>query len=130
MTANELRINNYLRSTLTGEIFRVTAEDIVNIQKDSSVAEPIPLTEDWLLKLGFNFFNSEYGGMYKIDALGSTLYLRPFRDGSHLWGLMDDNEDHIQVELLFVQPIYHVHAIQNLYFALTGEELTINPARQ
>lgn len=65
----------------------------------------IPLTEEWLLKFGFE--RNESGNYDKRLELfyGGNLYR--FRQG---W---------TNVELKYV------HQLQNLYFALTGEELTL-----
>jgi hypothetical protein len=62
--------------------------------------EPILLTEEWLLKFGF-----------KKDKLVfyKDFLLYNFNDGFYF----------------FEMKINHVHQMQNLYFALTGKELTI-----
>lgn len=73
--------------------------------------KPIPLTEEWLLKLGFekkdNYGNYEY-------LLDGYSYFR----GSFY--ISDCDECGESVEINFV------HELQNLYFALTKKELTIN----
>jgi hypothetical protein len=78
---------------------------------------PIPLTEECLLKLGFEYKNGGYKHKnYDLDwyfSLGIGFCPRIFerniskRDG--------------------VKGCFYVHTLQNLYFALTGEELTLNP---
>jgi hypothetical protein len=94
-------------------------------------AKPIPLTEEWLVKFGFDRLDhaNEYGegfvsahgwcAKYSIDGLR---ILQPSeksnwadkQDSFSIIGLNDVN--------LWVK---HVHQLQNLYFALTGEQLTI-----
>lgn len=67
--------------------------------------EPIPLTEEWLLKFGF-----EPLGSSRFDFKIFTYYLY---DGS------------FYNQSSRLSTIKYVHQLQNLYFALTGEELKI-----
>lgn len=68
----------------------------------SDLIKPIPITEEWLLKFGF-----EKDNMYWIDDtnIGFTFY----KNGKIEW----NQPKHIK----------YVHELQNLYFALTGKEL-------
>lgn len=77
----------------------------------------IPLTEEWLLKFGFDY--SEYIGksssfFFKYVG-GSELHINPLN--GVVWIERDDN--------VFNNPalIEYVHQLQNLYYALTGTEL-------
>ena len=68
----------------------------------------IELTEEWLLKAGFE----------RLFPTGSTYSLRDFN-------VSDFGENgiyHYDVK----QPIKYVHQLQNLYFAMTGEELVFS----
>jgi len=73
--------------------------------------QPIPLTEEWLIKFGFNAVGDEYwtNDYVKIPIeekrLGGTMLLTPYTG--------------------YAKELKHVHQLQNLYHALTGEELTI-----
>ena len=69
--------------------------------------EPIPLTEEWLLRLGFESTNTYYFSKCNLHLQGD---IRGFH-------LVISRIDGIKVK--------YVHQLQNLYFALTGEELTI-----
>jgi hypothetical protein len=125
MKANELRIGNwvYIPQTKTNEQIGVIEENGRFLTKGyktsySSIecSRPIPLTEEWLLRFGFEddrdnlmvlrkdvfefFFD-------KKDICGVNLYEK--WDGNFLCG-----------------DIQYVHQLQNLYFALTGEELVVN----
>ena len=80
-------------------------------------AEPIPLTKELLIKFGFNF---------TID----TWYLKGFA----LWEVECSDEKGNEEMGFFYElrevgimdmHVEYVHQLQNLYFALTGEELTI-----
>ena len=114
MKTNELRIGNYIGQD--GNILIVEKIDIQNnigcslFEKakgqhvNSGNKYFIPLTEEWLLKLGFyechGWYRKNNLEIYKVK---NYLYIPRFNIG-----------------------LEHVHQIQNLYFALTGEELTIN----
>lgn len=84
--------------------------------------EGVPLTEEWLVKMGFH---KDIG--YNIH-LRDKLYLRlelPIKGSSR------QSVDAIlawdYVGRWFSGHIKYVHQIQNLYFALTGEELKLIP---
>jgi hypothetical protein len=82
------------------------ARDIILIDSD---CDPIPLTEEILLKCGFEKFEVEG---YPIFIIGK-FYLEFYSLESVF--LISDIEVKIK----------HLHQLQNLYFCLTGEELTI-----
>ena len=89
--------------------FILTELDILEI-------EPIPLTEDWLIKLGFD---------KERNAHDTTdLYIH---DIISLSNKGDYFSCAIHTLLTYPLPtkIKNVHQLQNLYFALTGEELTL-----
>lgn len=75
-----------------------------------SLHDPIPLTEEWLLKFGFKFWGGE--GMMLSNGRGQYVFsnITFYRLDSGL--------------LIFLSNMDHVHQLQNLYFSLTGEELT------
>ena len=110
MDAKELRIGNYILFGVINEPIKITGgidEKNTTIQ----MAKPIPLTEEWLLKFGFvkdgdsdtyNLCTEEYNEMCIEGYLQSEM------------NVMDINVT-----------LKHVHQLQNLYFALTGKELTI-----
>ena len=90
--------------------------------------KPIPLTEEWLLKFGFEKFvyDSEetgYGTEYKLKASEDVFMV--YSDDFSL-GLYSDEsrEENDMAVIPTYEHIKHVHQLQNLYFALTGEELT------
>jgi len=124
MKTNELRIGNYLN----GKQGRVIVTEIrtnnsVKIHDNTSsfyvgiCLTPIEITKEWLLKLGFeysNFYNN-----YKIKAgqyYNSVRY--DYEDCE--WCYNNDSSD---AGCYYVTSIKYVHELQNLYFALNGEEL-------
>jgi hypothetical protein len=69
---------------------------------------PIPITQEWLVKFGFK----EYGKCYYKDEL----YLKKI-------DFQPIGEE--ETDIIFYK-LEYVHQLQNLYFALTNEELTLN----
>jgi hypothetical protein len=118
--ANELRLGNLIKAPL-GETKAATLQDFaVMLTHEEHCYNPIPLDESWLIKAGF-----------KNEQRGFTAYLHP-------WYLTLNSNVDIQGDVFwhqndyswhthgFTGRIYYVHQLQNLYFALTGTELTFN----
>ena len=99
---NILEVVRISKDTINYEIVEKSKGQHVN----SGVVKPIPLTEGWLLRLGFKRFP---------------------------WGLVKDNllfKDDLKCTYLILQvgngfevKVSCVHELQNLYFALTNTEL-------
>jgi hypothetical protein len=132
MKANELRIWNYLHlindslESFNIEIRAICRDDdgyyiqftYLDDQGDKPIHEqpleewiqPIPLTEEWLKKFGFEYdtviWHKDRIMLASANREFSTWY------GSFIYGKID----------IFVKT---VHQLQNLYFALTGEELVL-----
>lgn len=129
MRANELRIENYVFAL--GEIRQVLGisnrlrpdcgyyefEDI-SIPIKGIHLEPIPLTEEWLLKFGFEY--SDHYGNYKIKPKNS--FYNSVKHHNNQWFYNNDESD---AACYGVTTVNYVHELQNLYFAIYGEELTI-----
>ena len=109
MTANELRIGNkfYLPS---GEVGTISYHEIrlMVVALDKPNYKPIPLTEEWLLKFGFEKQSRRF---YVLNN-----WVVEYREGTKLFNFVAEEPIDIIVK--------YVHQLQNLYFALTGEELT------
>ena len=95
---------NYLR--LEGVPHGVWMEN-----KGELIVEGVPLTEDVLVKLGFE--SNPYQDRYENKSI--HIECNKLRGKTELWV---EKMPHIK----------HVHQIQNLYHALTGEELTLKQA--
>lgn len=121
MKANELRIGNWVEQPNDG-VTRVTA--ILNdlqIKTETGYIDkycrPIPLTEEWLLKFGFTY-DEVFGWSFSDEKIYFILnYYQP----NNRVVLETDEESVITVP----QDISYVHQLQNLYFALTGQELEL-----
>ena len=113
MEASELRIGNYVRGASRGEITKVTSGIITLLDERRGVYNPIELTEEWLEKHGF-----EYDEEVKtFDLLYSlTKYDFCFTIHHH------DNEFYLLMNDKRIW-INYIHELQNLFFAIIGEEL-------
>ena len=120
MNASELRIGNLLRDKVSKtelKVIELTEKNIVTYVIDRCrfplqrgwALEPIPLTEEWLFKFGFD--NKYNKGKFTIIPIGKLNYEQG-RTYFNSWTILNH------------QPKY-VHQLQNLYFALTSEELTL-----
>ncbi len=78
--------------------------------------EPIPLTEEWLLKFGFE--KPQFNNYLQKDFNLFTVYWYPKGEGFYFHDARDLN--------CTIDPLLkYVHQVQNLYFALTGKEIII-----
>lgn len=117
---NELRIGNYvldqfgvIRTIETigaNESIRVFSEIYKCESMSLQYCNPIPLTEEMLLKCGF----TRFGKLLRLNTfeywtLSKSLVIHGH--GGYYTGL--------------ILKIQYLHQLQNLYFALTGEEITV-----
>ena len=121
MKAQDLRIGNLVtqiieRSTHNEEqVIKIEWQEIMWISRDRiKYYQPIPLTEEWLLKFGFELINNEF-----FRSRNSEICL--FWTANKNKIIPEYNEK----RLITGYDFKHVHQLQNLYFALTGEELTL-----
>ena len=131
MKSNELRIGNWVNSN--GEdhqenalIASICREEVGFKSGDYGLIETIdgiPLKEDWLLKHGFFVENFDYS-IPISDCKVVWLTLIPQDEECTAYSVCvtqtDEDEDDQNV---FLSDISYVHQVQNLYFALTGNEL-------
>ena len=80
--------------------------------------KPISLSEEWLLKLGFVKNNGKHGEYYSHNV-----FIRFVIWVDHE-GLFVCGRDEVKGCTAVVESKY-VHQLQNLYYALTGEELEV-----
>lgn len=111
MKATELRIGNLVNYFIQDDLDEriewweesiIDANDLVLIESGIYESyEPIPITEQWLLDFGFRRFGS--------DFVKKAIIIHTRKRG--------------YVLRKSVPILDYVHKLQNLYFALTGEEL-------
>ena len=137
MKANELRVGNLVYPFINsaevgeeevieileiGEHCKVKWEDDIMYRYIEDLS-PIPLTEEILLKCGFEklkgkknentFMNADLN--FGNPVLKLNDYTRLCTNGGYEYLFLDG----------FRLPCKYLHQLQNLYFALTGNELTI-----
>lgn len=113
MKPQELRIGNLIEQ---GEIEMISNTAVWINEKPLLIdeIEPIPLTEESLLKFGFVYDGWSYiKGKYKFHA-----------QSKNNKGGFENTEFYVK-ECLISFNVDFVHQLQNLYFALTNEELKI-----
>lgn len=134
MKAEELRIGNYVRYLGVDTTINVVSNGFISTLKSGAIAvgqaDPIPLTEEWLLKFGFEKYDWING--YFIKCNGKHLFIQFYEpDNTHqilvfFTKITQDRRGHLMHGRDYFIPKnskQYVHQIQNLYFALTGKEL-------
>ncbi len=121
MKATELRIGNWIK-TVTNREVQVAAPTLFDFHDYDF--HPIPLTEEWLVKLGFRMHEgNQYRKYYLIDE---DDFQKAFEVSLNPPGTIDYCfTPRLQYGNRIDLRIDFVHQLQNLYFALTGQELTI-----
>jgi hypothetical protein len=141
MKATELRIGNYVNtSERSGWSYQICRQGIIRTLNNGSCnitplkmispiitvkypnVDPIPLNEDWLSKGGFI---PDKNGCFWKDCVTHYLELMyASKSWYPIWATLPEFsfEEEQRSTIHFIDS---VHELQNLYFALTGEELTI-----
>jgi hypothetical protein len=127
---NELRIGNFIsicddpnRYNDSHEVTGISKEngiEIHNGEVNVSIYNGIPLTEEWLLKFGFEVCKN---GIQLPTFEGYVFINYLFSKGQVSEGQPLTLE--IDGRRMPLFSVLSVHQLQNLYFALTGQELTI-----
>ena len=132
--ANELRLGNYLQ--LEGENFRVSEiqnnlqcvelkrknlenprlNDYEECDLDCNDLLPIPLTEEWLLKFGFKLDMENFNWNAAIGENEIGDFKLALRYSERIGWFFQSK----------CTVLKYVHQLQNLYFAITGEELVFS----
>lgn len=127
MKANELRIGNIINAYGYDVFVKKIENDSVSFDCNSDQGRPVyddifiedanhvPLTEEWLVKLGLNRYAKDNWGNFRYKFSDDRYEIRKQHNDTELQVLFEGNG------LVWVK---YVHQLQNLYFALTGEELT------
>lgn len=122
MEAKELRIGNLLNHNngfVVGS-FTVNITHILDLEEEDDYAkeyEPIPLTEEWLIKFGFEWDDIVTKTTGETEKMLYKNILLMQRHHETNWVAAPYGYP------LSIHRTIYVHQLQNLYFALTGEEL-------
>lgn len=110
MDIKQLRIGNYINYNYLGTSIVSVIESGDDItEADSNQYTPIELTEEWLLKFGFKWSH------FHPDTAQREYYT--YKD----FGIELYNNRYYKYNI----EIKTIHQLQNLYFALIRQELTI-----
>lgn len=150
--ANELRIGNWLHekwekeTVLGGEVYALSEDAYVKVESisydhllkdmlpdsysvnnsDLSFFQPIPLSPDILISAGLvesktmRGYIKSYNRKDEEDGEGKIVISHSIDFNCYMVSV-GRNES-----IVNLNQIFYLHQLQNLYFALTGKELTIN----
>lgn len=131
INATELRIGNIVNDgTGISTVKKISSDD-------ETFFEPIPLTEDWLIKFGFKqekicIMSDIARRWHEEQRKGSSMDNCYKMDNYHIVPRigMVLNTGHLNNNLTMDsarvgERLSYVHQLQNLFFALTGKELSI-----
>lgn len=116
MKANELRLGNWVEYINNSGHFQVTSIEDGYIERGflgTDQIKGIPITEEWLLKFGFR--SNPYQDRYELDSI--------YFEGCKLNFECDKTKGWTELWCEKYPKIEFVHQLQNLFFAVTGEEL-------
>lgn len=124
MKASELRIGNICGMPSSETETVITSMDISDIENGYKNRLPIRLTEEWLVKFGFlkTSVPMKFDLIYTDYRMGQfVLFILPNKKVEiEFFAAHNDIE-----ERGYLKSVKHVHELQNLYFALTEQELTL-----
>ncbi|MCZ2084806.1 MAG: hypothetical protein LC112_11090 [Flavobacteriales bacterium] len=120
--ANELRIGNLVSRLDLGD-HSLRVESVLELRKDKvlttgpisviclySETKPIPLTEEWLFKFGFE--NKILSSEFSMNDFPFIIY------NNEIWTDRDNDDD-------VICKVDFVHELQNFYFAVKRKELEL-----
>ncbi len=121
-TKNPKRANVSINGIYTSTPFPSINAYVINYGRtiDLRDIEPIPLTEQWLSDFGFKNslgINNHTNGFWSKDGLGIEIGY-----------FIQDKFYEFEFNGIITE-LKHVHQLQNLYYALTGTELTLTPPK-
>jgi len=129
--ANELRIGNlltheqdYMNNMYPIDHWQVTSIGAKSFRckgHSGKYFNPIPITEEWLLRLGYRYYNGKSSGTMCLDY-GGKLYI-DFHDRKI------QIKSHYESYILYrsLHHVLYVHQLQNIYYSLTGQEIPTSP---
>lgn len=154
INANELRLGNFVKDrggkviridflehiqngydTKFGQLIFLEGNEVHPMTEYTDYAEPIPLTEEWLLKFGFENWGTIVCNQYEkyqrwvlYNIIEGTSNFEVHIIESTYGGSNDKEICYSidQDQRQWVQNTEFVHNLQNSYFLCTKQELTIN----
>lgn len=114
MKASELRVGNWVNNN--EEDYQITSATIAQVERGDSAAIPIKITEEWLIRLGFEkVYKSPMHSTYWIEAA-------EFAFSYYFW--YEKGNQYADFKGVQINCEY-LHQLQNLYYAINGRELLV-----
>ena len=131
MLVNELRIGNFLKS-LNGHIVSITkievetasvkAAELGNLVDTSyDYLQPIELSAAIFEDNGFGVLSGDDHPLYYHEKMASSIYFE--YSSPDVYSLCYSSDEGITIDVL--RSIRYVHELQNIFYALTGFELSM-----
>lgn len=133
--AQDLRIGNIIRCKDNDKIVPAFRGKIVPVditilrlifECKPDYYEPIPLTEEILLKCGFADLCGVHQLSYRVKDGFYFFWNYNDKAGMCTEGIKDESCGWYHPENVVISGIEHLHTLQNLVYSLTGTELTVN----
>ena len=122
MKENDLRIGQWYNDG--GRDFQLEADNIPSYVYGGHYPNPITLTKEWLIKFGFELVDLTINGSGRVPYYeGKNKFQIEVYHGESTFTPTKDYPFYYS-DGKFRVGLYSVHQLQNLYFALTGEEFT------
>lgn len=118
IVASELRVGNWVNLKLHGHHQIKNGHNIQELIDDPSLADPILITEDWLLKFGWVW--NEACKSYEKYPNGDARLNLSYNVVSNSYTMFN-----YVLRAIIAERIWYVHELQNLHFSLMREELKI-----
>jgi hypothetical protein len=112
--ARELKIGNWV--SFEDHLIKQQRIVFLSEKADLSMVEPIPLTEDWLLRFGFDYVRGEEYHNKRINE--GAFHLKRVGDAFNHWYFYHKDK-------MITTNIRFVHQLQNIFFAMKSEELEL-----
>ena len=116
LDSHEIRLGNTYKVELGDGTYKtdlINLADLENLLDDDldDFYQALEISEEWLVKVGFT-------------SISDRIYF--YDDFGYEFGLINRAVLRIENNFISFNHIQYAHQLENLYFALTGEELTYN----
>lgn len=122
---NELRVGNLVNDPALENPIEIQPQGLVYVQSGQFKVYPIPLTEEWATKLGFgNDIGVPYQRWIGEPYDKGTIIIALHFQGKQIQ-ISSQQEEGDRLLYIYLPIPKYVHTLQNLFYSLTGNELTI-----
>lgn len=116
---SDLRVGNYIMKE--GEEFKVTPYTLVIFEREPEMFNAVRLTDEHLKQFGADMSGDP---TFILNTIDGTLFLVKNKNGQYYPNIFVSAEmSSFDAQCIGLNMIESVHELQNLYYALTGQEL-------